>query len=269
MRTATRPRWLALLAVVLLAATGMALLGQWQLNRARESHRGAEQQVEQTRKQAAPTPLEQVITPRQTFPKAALGTRVSATGDWDGDRRLLVTGRELGGRDGYWVLVPLRLPDGSAVPVVRGWVASADDPAAAGPVGTGVQVTGLLQPSEPPVARAPGEAEPAAGLLERVAVTELVNRWPYPLITGFVVQQAQSPATGPVPAVVPPPRAETGLDLQNLSYAIQWWLFAGLGLLLWWRLVRDDHRGRLPGGAPSPGHSSSLSAVPQPDRSPT
>jgi hypothetical protein len=32
---------------------------------------------------------------------------------------------------------------------------------------------------------------------------------------------------------------------QNLSYALQWFVFAGFGLFMWWRLVRDDHRGTL------------------------
>jgi cytochrome oxidase assembly protein ShyY1 len=191
-------------------------------------------------------PVQQVLAPRQTFPRDRVNTRVSAVGDWDPAHRLLVRGRELNGRNGFWVLVPLRLADGSAVPVIRGWVASASDPAAAAPTGQDVQVIGLLQPSEPPSQRAPGETGGLpADQVDRVAVTELVNRWPYPLITGFVVQQSQVPATGPAPVVVPPPTADSGLDLQNLSYAVQWWLFAGLGLFFWWRLVRDDHRGEL------------------------
>jgi cytochrome oxidase assembly protein ShyY1 len=251
LRTALRPRWLALLVVVLVAASAMALLGQWQLDRAREHRRQPAEQAERARERAVPKPIRQVIAPQQVFPKDGVNTRVTATGDWDSAHRLLVRGRDEGsanGQAGYWVLVPLRLADGSAVPVVRGWVATPSDPAAAAPEGTGVQVIGLLQPSEPPSQRAPGQvSELPADQVDRVSVPELINLWPYPLITGFVVQQSQTPATGPAPAVVPPPVSDAGLDLQNLSYAIQWWLFAGLGLFFWWRLVRDDHRGQLPG----------------------
>ena len=99
----------------------------------------------------------------------------------------------------------------------------------------------------------------AAGrLLQRIAAPSLVNRWPYPLITGFVVQQTESPVTGARPAPVPPPTPADGLDLRNLSYAVQWWLFAMFGLWLWWRLVRDDHRGRL---APGPAVIEPVSKV--------
>jgi cytochrome oxidase assembly protein ShyY1 len=262
LRTALRPRWLALLVVVLVAATGMALLGQWQLNRARERSRGPAEQAERAREQAVPRPLQEVLAPRQTFPREGVNTRVSATGSWEPTRRLLVSGRELNGRKGFWVLVPLRLADGSAVPVIRGWVPSATDPAAVPPVGDGVQVVGLLQPSEPPSQRAPGQTSGLpADQVERVAAVELVKRWPYPLITGFVVQQTETPTTGPVPAPVPPPSTEAGLDLQNLSYAVQWWIFAGLGLFFWWRLVRDDHRGDLDDGLDEDPHPE----APHPD----
>jgi cytochrome oxidase assembly protein ShyY1 len=264
LRTALRPRWLALLLVVLVAATGMALLGQWQLNRARERSRGPAEQAERAREQAVPRPLPQVLAPRQTFPKNGINTRVSVTGSWESSRRLLVSGRELHGRKGFWVLIPLRLADGSAVPVVRGWVPTASDPAAVAPVGDRVQVIGLLQPSEPPSQRAPGQTSGLpADQVERVAAPELVNRWPYPLITGFVVQQSQTPATGPLPTPVPAPSIDAGLDLQNLSYAVQWWIFAGLGLFFWWRLVRDDHRGDLdvPLDPAVPDDVSSLSDV--------
>jgi cytochrome oxidase assembly protein ShyY1 len=224
----------------------MAFLGQWQLNRAREHRREPAERAERAKERATPKPVEQVLAPRTTFPRDGVNTRVSAVGAWDPAHRLLVADRKLAGRKGFWVLVPLRLADGSAVPVVRGWVASPSDPAAAAPVGADVQVVGLLQPSEPPSQRAPGQGSGLpAGQVDRVAVAELVNRWPYPLITGFVVQQTQTPATGPVPAPVPAPTIDPGLDLQNLSYAIQWWLFAGLGLFFWWRVVRDDHRGDL------------------------
>jgi cytochrome oxidase assembly protein ShyY1 len=160
------------------------------------------------------------------------------------------------------VLVPLRQADGSAVPVVRGWVASPTDPAAA-PVDGEVELIGLLQPSEPPAQRAPGETGGvSADQVDRVSVTELVNVWPYPLITGFVVQQEQTPATGPVPEPLPAPTSETGPDLQNLSYAVQWWFFAAFGLFFWWRLVRDDHRGDLALTAAVPDDVSTLVPVP-------
>jgi surfeit locus 1 family protein len=269
LRTALRPQWLAALVLVLLMATGMSLLGRWQLDRARQH--GA-QEAQREAPSTGPRPIGQVIQPRVTFPRDAVGARVEVSGQWDGARRLLIADRELAGRNGFWVLVPLRLPDGSAVGVVRGWVASATDPVAsvtATPADTTVRVTGLLQPTEPPPDRTPGQGTGLpADQFPAIAVTDLINAWPYPLVTGYVLaQQEQSadggPLAGPVPQRIPPPPIPTGLDWRNLAYAVQWWLFAGFGLFMWWRLVRDDHQSRIrpqppPGAGPAPGTAADL-----------
>jgi cytochrome oxidase assembly protein ShyY1 len=274
LRTALRPRWLGLLLVALVAASVMVLLGHWQLGRAREHGREPVERQARAQVTAVPKPLDQVIKGRQTFPRSAVNLRVTATGHWDYGHRLLVTDRTLNGRSGYWVLVPLKLADGSALPVVRGWVASPAALAAAespsplrGPPGA-VQVVGLLQPTEAPLDHTPGESDRLpADQLARIAATDLVNRWSFPLITGFLVMQSQTPATGPSLAPVPPPTPDSGLDLLNVFYAFQWWLFAGVALFFWWRLVRDDHlrrpdaaAGADPGPDPEP-----EAPVPAPD----
>ena len=94
-----------------------------------------------------------------------------------------------------------------------------------------------------------------AGQIDRVDVTQLIRIWSWPLYTGYLVltgYDSGAPA-GPSPALVPP--AETGaggLDLRNLSYAVQWFVFAGFGVFMWWRLVRDDHLGVLRQDDPDP-----------------
>jgi cytochrome oxidase assembly protein ShyY1 len=44
---------------------------------------------------------------------------------------------------------------------------------------------------------------------------------------------------------VPESEPPSGFALQNLSYALQWWLFAGFAVFFWWRLVRDAHEREL------------------------
>ncbi len=250
LRTALRPRWLALLALVLVAASGMARLGQWQLDRAREN--GGSQQQQELRRPAVP--LGSVLTARHTFPGTAVDRPVTASGTWDGAHQVLVAGRSdgtasgAGSSAGFWVLTPLLLADGSAVPVVRGWVPTVSDPAAAAavvPAGT-VRVTGVLEPSEPPDdAHAPGWSSGLPpGQIDLVDVTQLIKVWPYPLLTGYVVLTAQTPPGG-IGHLVQVRPASSGLALRNLSYALQWFLFAAFGLFVWWRLVREDHRGTL------------------------
>ena len=37
----------------------------------------------------------------------------------------------------------------------------------------------------------------------------------------------------------PPPSQEVSLNLLNIFYAIEWVIFAGFAIYLWYRLVRD------------------------------
>src|SRR5204863_7055733 len=120
---------------------------EWQLDRARS--KGEQERVRAARAQPA-VPLTSLLAPRTAFPESAADRRVSVRGTWDGERQLLVPGRRLGDATGLWVLTPMRLADGSGVPVVRGWVPKARD-AAADPKSLpacSVDVTGVLQPSE-------------------------------------------------------------------------------------------------------------------------
>ncbi|MFN8077785.1 MAG: SURF1 family protein [Kineosporiaceae bacterium] len=243
LRTAVRPRWLLLLAVVLAASAGMARLGEWQLNRARESSRSAEV----TRLGEQPVPLTSVVVPRAALKAEAVNRPVTASGRWDAGRRVLLPGRELDGRRGLWVLTPLVLADGSAVPVVRGWVASpadapiVDDTASAAPV----TVTGVLRVPEPRFDTLPGtDLGLPPDQLPRIDVTELVKRWPYPLVDAWVQAESQTPAAPAAIRPVPVEATSGGFAWRNLSYALQWWIFAACGLFLWWRLVRDDHQRR-------------------------
>jgi surfeit locus 1 family protein len=266
LRTALKPRWLALLALVLVAAAVMARLGEWQLDRARQ--KGEQDRVAAARARPS-VPLTSLLAPRTAFPAGDADRRVSVRGSWDKARQLLVPGRQLGGAMGLWVLTPLRLPDGSGVPVVRGWVPDADDPRSdprALP-GDEVALDGVLEPSESVADLQPGDASGVpAGQIALVAAPLLVQHWPYPLTTGYLVQTAATPGpAGEAAALrpVPPGTGGGGLALQNLSYALQWWLFSAFGLFFWWRVVRDDHRGRL---APAPAGAAPAGAAPRPAR---
>lgn len=249
LRTALKPRWLALLAVVLVAAAGMARLGQWQWDRA---HDNAKDKVA-ARLEQPPVVLESVLKARQTFTGAVADKPVLATGRLAADGQLLVPERRQAGRTGYWVLTPLVLDDGSAIGVVRGWTASPDDRDALAVPDGEVTVEGHLRPAEPPAERAPGQGSGLpAGQVDRIDLTQLIRLWPQPLYTGYVVQTGYRAADGAaapaVPATlepVPVTSVEGGIDLRNLSYAAQWFLFAAFGIFMWWRLVRDDHEGRL------------------------
>lgn len=236
LRTALKPRWLGLLAGVVVVTVSFALLGLWQLNVARD--KGRTEALE-----AAPSlpvaPLSQVLRPHTEFPVAATGRRVTTTGTYAGESQLLVAGRRLDGTRGYWVLTPLRVAgSGAVLPVVRGFVS---EPAAPRPPAGPVMVTGSLSPGEGPAGSTPS----APGQIGSVDLSVLVNRLPGELYNAFAFALQEDPA----PAVslaglrrVPPPALEHGLAWRNAAYALQWWVFALFAAYMWFRMVRDDAR---------------------------
>ncbi|WP_147944670.1 SURF1 family protein [Microbispora sp. CSR-4] len=246
LRTLLAPRLVALHLLVIGVLVSFTFLGRWQLGVFEAS--GAPKRAPDP----APVAVTELAQVGQHVNGTAISRRVTATGTYDAAHQLLVADRVAdvaapGGRaaqgDGFWLLTPLRLADGTVVPVVRGWVARADAPAAAVPEGT-VTVTGRLRPAEQTddVMRS---GNLPAGQVATVSTAELINLWPDAQVRdGFVVATAQEPPTRVTPVAVSPPTLGSGFNWRNLAYALQWWIFALFAVYMWFHFVRDALRGR-------------------------
>ncbi|MEU4404730.1 SURF1 family protein [Streptosporangium sp. NPDC023963] len=226
---------LHLLAVGALVVCG--LLGRWQLGVFEESGRP------QSLLDPAPVAVATLTAPGEHLTADKVSRRVTAEGTFDASKQLLVAERD----GGLWLLAPLDLGDGTSIPVVRGWVATAGDPAVTAPSGGRVTVTGRLQPSEATdsVQRRVRQLPP--GQVLTVSSAELINVWRGTrLRDGFLVAATQSPApqVAARPVSVPPPTERGGLTWRNLAYAAQWWIFGLFAVFMWWHFVRDALRGR-------------------------
>lgn len=232
---------LALFAALVVVAGVCIRLGAWQLDRASERAQTQAQAQAAAAANMEPQPILDVLGPSETFIGAVENQRVSARGHYDASGELLVPDRILDGASGYGVLTPLRV-DSAVLPVLRGWVA---DPAEVTPPPEGeVEVVGVLRPSE---GMTPGET--VEGQVARISSADLVNRWGGPIWTGYVLLEKSTPDADSEASgirVFPLPEAEdAGLNLQNLAYAFEWWIFGGFFTLLWIRSVRDHARRRL------------------------
>ncbi|TWH66150.1 SURF1 family protein [Micromonospora olivasterospora] len=153
------PRWLGILALTLVAAAVMVLLGNWQLDRYRGRTAINERIDAGTR--MAPVPLRDAV-PAPTGGNGTAGpapaeeatwARVTVTGRYDAANVVLVRGRTVDSQVGFEVVTPLVLADGTAVLVDQGWVPPAPGGAIAQPqlppVPQGeVTVVGRVHPSE-------------------------------------------------------------------------------------------------------------------------
>ena len=236
-----RPRWVAALLLALGIAAAFALLGQWQLERAVESAVVVERPTEEVR------PFAGVAEPDRPTTQAATAQLVEVTGTVVTGDTVIVEGRLNDGVAGYWPVVHLEVTDGTpaGLPVALGW--AADEETARGAAeafersidaGEPITIVGRFLPSEAPIA--PDEdGDPFA--MQTVAVAQLINVWDdyddRPVYFGYVTA-AEAPA-GLDAILSPPPEQEQQLDWLNIFYAIEWAVFAGFAIYLWYRLVRD------------------------------
>lgn len=235
LRSALKPRNIALLGVAVLIVIAFVQLGRWQLGVAED--KALQESLEKARSEQ-PVALDSVLDPHTDFPNHLSTRPVTATGEF-GEDQVVVANRRLGGRAGFWLVAPLTLDStGATLPVLRGWLPTPTD---LPPVPSGtVTVTGGLAPPESPVS---GEAPPE-GQLGSIDTSVLVGRWSGDLYNAFVFQQTEepSPEAGSLGELerVPTPLGDSGVKWRNAAYAMQWWVFALFALYMWWRIVRDD-----------------------------
>jgi len=111
-----RPSRAATLATLLLLPA-LLTLGFWQLDRARQK---AELQAAfAAYSEQSPMPLADL----NMADPASRYRRVVASGHYDGAHQVLLDNQVRAGQPGYRVLTPLRLTDGGAILVNRGWIA--------------------------------------------------------------------------------------------------------------------------------------------------
>ncbi|HZH40637.1 MAG TPA: SURF1 family protein [Gemmatimonadales bacterium] len=204
----------AALVGALLVAALCVRLGVWQLDRL--GQRRARNAQVLARRTEPPVSVSGTISA-----DSARDRRLSARGEYDYGHERLWRGRSYEGIPGVDLVTPLRLPDGSAVLVDRGWAPSPDGyhvDQAAYREGDSAAVSGIGVVAP----RARGDVDPLA----------LRDSSPYPLLP-FVIQELPRSRTSPTsptstnlpqpPARWPAPEISDG---PHLSYAIQWFSFA-------------------------------------------
>lgn len=290
LRVALRPRFLGLLALMIVATIVCGLLAGWQWDRA---HRALTDKADGPQQIGD---IREVVGVGDAVTNEIVGDIVTADGRFAAGEQVLVPGRRIEGQDAVIVVTAflVELEDGTEarLPVARGWLPAEDvtgedgalDPslAPAAPEGE-VRLSGRLEASE---SASGGVVD---GVAREIATPLLVNEWGSPMYAGYL---APDEAEAPLSAL---PAAESqfsrGLDWQNIGYSFQWVAFGVFFLYLWWRSVRTAYRDELddrreeverllaeasgdgprpgpPAGAgPSDGADSAPSADPAADRS--
>ncbi|NND01155.1 MAG: SURF1 family protein [Acidimicrobiia bacterium] len=239
---ARRPRWLVGHLVATSAIVLFVILGMWQLSRHQD--RSELDALLESRIAAEPLSFEAAAaTPIEDLELS----RVAVVGMYVPSEEVILQARSYNGRSGHNVITPLLTANGEAVLVNRGWVPidTVGPPVVDGPPPSGeVSIVGVARKTE--VRGSLGPVDPAQGTLERISrvdIERLEGQVSSPLV-GFYLQLIEPSSSGELPLTLPAP--EPGGGPPHLSYAVQWFLFAGVVLVGYPLLMRSTARKRQP-----------------------
>jgi surfeit locus 1 family protein len=231
-RFALRPRWVLSHVLVGVLVVVLVLLGLWQLRRLDERQ---ERNALISARTAEPTaPLADVVDADGSF-AAADGLRfrrVEVSGTYEPGSDVVVRNRTFGGQPGSWLLGVLRLDDGDAVVVNRGWVpvTGEQEPPTKALVPEGrVTVEGLVETTQERGRF--GSTDPEAGTLRRIArvdVARLAVQIEGDVYPVWLQLEEERPDPGELPVPVEPPELSEG---SHFSYAMQWFTFAAIAVI--------------------------------------
>jgi cytochrome oxidase assembly protein ShyY1 len=241
------PRKVARHLFVLAIVGGCVWAGLWQLSRLQWQNRF--DRTVAARLRAGAVPFDRVVPKGSTAdPDAFTYRHVTAIGTYDTGHELIWLARTRSDLNGNDVLTPLLLPDGRALLVDRGWVPFEEQTppvAAAVPPGGTVMLTGVLFPSEVP---APGKPVASGPAFTKIDLARIGRGLSLPLAPVYLLLQSQAPAQ-PETLPQPEPLPDLTVSPPHLSYTIQWFVFATIGLLGYPIVLRREAR-RLRASAP-------------------
>jgi len=250
-----KPLWILSHLFVLAMVVLMVNLGLWQLHRLDERQAFNAELRAASELPAAPIGVLLPAGPDATHDQveSVKYRSASATGRYLVEQQVLVTNRTQDSAPGYWVLTPLDLGNGTALVVNRGWIpygytedGSWDDFA---PPSDQVSITGSIeQPQVRSTGVVGGPQDAAEGTLRTFARADVarldqqVDEKLLPLYVNLQTQTPPQPDSPGLPAVLPAP--DMSDEGPHFSYAMQWFMFSAMTLIVYPLLLRRLARRR-------------------------
>ena len=235
-------KWIGYFVVACAFALVCVILSNWQWDRRAENL--ALQNRLNANYNAAPVALSSILPKLGSYSASDEFRPVSVTGRYLIDKTFLARDRSYNGFPGFEVLVPLQTSTGSVFVVDRGWVPTGDthdypDSIPTPPSGR-VTVVARLAAAEADV---PGRTDiPRTNELARIQPADIAARLKLPTYTAAFGQlKHESPAASVLPKLAQKPQIDWSL---NLSYAIQWVLFALAGFAFLIYVIRQEYDAR-------------------------
>ena len=220
-------RWISFTALVIAVIIGFGLLSRWQWSRAEEKR--LDRIALEAASSATPTPLptDSQLDSTQEW------TRYTTQGSFIAEPQVVVRKRPMNGTNGFWVMTQFRTDAHQLMWVNRGWFAA-------------VGIATAL----PDIPAAPKGHQTISGAWRYYEAAQTSDLSGLP--SGMIPAPAREvlPVKADVPGylqltdpkqpgleVVPTPEIDEG---QNVSYAVQWILFAMVAIVGWFIFLRRE-----------------------------
>ena len=230
---ARQPRWIGVLLATLAVAAIFVLLSQWQIERSIEHATVIERDTETVQQ------LSDVAEPQSGVTSISAGQKVETEGALVAGDASVISGRINHGATGYWVTAHLVTTDGASLAIAVGWTDDLDAARSARDIlnssSAAEKITGRYMASEGAL-----DDDIDSGERSAMSVATLINEWaeaPAGVYGGYLI--LDEPLEGLEAIDSPQPGNEVELNWLNIFYAVEWIVFAGFALYLWYRLVRD------------------------------
>ena len=236
-------RWTGYVAFAVVFAIACGFLAHWQFSR--NSERERQLALVEDNYDAPPVALDELIPEGGQFDPTDQWHPVVLEGRYLEEERLLVRNRPHGGTSAFEVLVPFTTNDGRIIIVDRGWVPpGADQPepdeVPAAPAGE-VTVVVRLKPGEPLPRSGRGAPEGQVPTIHLPLIAETIGEEVATITDAYGLLVSEDPAPASTPGRFESPSDDPG---PHLSYAIQWILFAVMGFVFIWYMIRTERRHR-------------------------
>ena len=261
LRVATKPKWIGALAIALLAAALFASFGQWQLSRSIRV-------VEAPADLNEVTPLTDITAHGEPFKTNQLDRRVSATVRLALGSCFVVENRvqldaDGSTRNGFWVMSDSEDTLGAHLILAHGFtptresaikVCESDSMHLSAFIAQPKfeMVIGRYEPTEEVKKQLGGGDGATAEQLklygetrafESVSIPQLINvlhKEPVSVYAGYVIMQSSGYSALLEPIKIGVKKSDSQLNLLSAFYFVEWMLFAGFAVFLWFRLVQDE-----------------------------
>ncbi len=230
-------RWTLLIVFVAVIGTAFVNLGEWQLDRL--DQRKARNATTIANEQGPIRPYAEVFT--RPITDSDQWARVEARGTFDADHQFIVRYRSTGDAEGYEVVTPLRTAQGTVL-VDRGLLTLArgvqiPSTAPAPPTGE-VTVVGHVRRNEQGRRAA---STPINGSMRQISSDAIAPTLPYPIANGYIGLLSVTPEQSGGFQPIQLPEISEG---PHFWYAVQWFMFTGIGVAGIIVFIRGDLRAR-------------------------